>query len=80
MIIAAEVLSKAVNSMASSFRAGKSTQFVYTPSNASSTRDPNFQLELIKVRISMFGLHFNRMQPHPTASNDLCPGLSAKLL
>ncbi|DBB01759.1 TPA: hypothetical protein ACH3X1_000378 [Trebouxia sp. C0004] len=35
--------------MASSFRAAKSTQFVYTPSNASSMRDPNFKLELIKA-------------------------------
>ncbi|KAL0050695.1 hypothetical protein WJX82_005308 [Trebouxia sp. C0006] len=42
-------LGKAMNSMASSFRAGKSTQFVYTPSNASSMRDLNFKLELIKA-------------------------------
>ena len=56
MIIAAEVLGKAINSMASSFRAAKSTQFVYTPSNASSMQDPNFKLELIKVSISMFGV------------------------
>ena len=63
MIIAAEVqtqavlqLGKAINSMASSVRAAKSTQFVYTPSNASSMRDPNFKLGLIKARISMFGV------------------------
>ena len=49
-------LGKAMNSMASSFRAAKSTQFVYTPSNASSMRAPNFKLELIKVRNRMFGL------------------------
>ncbi len=42
-------LSKA---MASSLRAVRSTQFVYTPSNASSLRDPNFKLELIKVSSS----------------------------
>ncbi|DBA90046.1 TPA: hypothetical protein ACH3X2_004312 [Trebouxia sp. C0005] len=35
--------------MASSFGAAKSTQFVYTPSNASSMRDLNFKLELIKA-------------------------------
>ena len=49
-------LGKAMNSMASSFRAAKSTQFVYTPSNASSMRDPNFKLELIKVRSCMFAV------------------------
>ena len=48
--------SLAINSMASSFRAAKSTQFVYTPSHASSMRDADFTLELIKVRISMFGV------------------------
>ena len=63
MIIAAEVqthavlqLGKDMHSIASSLRAAKSTQFVYTPSNASSMRDPNFKLELIKVRISMSGV------------------------
>ena len=34
-------LRKAINSMASSFRAAKSPQFVYTPSSASSMRDPD---------------------------------------
>ena len=56
MIFATEQLGKAINSMASSFRAAKSTQFVYTPSNASSMRDPNFKLELIKVRSCMFAV------------------------
>ncbi|DBA98456.1 TPA: hypothetical protein ACH3X3_012457 [Trebouxia sp. C0006] len=42
-------LGKAINSLASSVRAAKSTQFVYTPSNASSMRDPNFKLGLIKA-------------------------------
>ena len=56
MSVVAEVLDKAINSMASSFRAAKSTQFVYTPSNASSMRDPNFKLELIKVSSSMCGV------------------------
>ncbi len=68
MIIAAEVqtqvvlqLGKAINSMASSVRAAKSTQFVYTPSNASSTRDPNFKLGLIKVKSAcLVYLDFNR--------------------
>ena len=56
MIFATEQLGKAINLMASSFRAAKSTQFVYTPSNASSMRDPNFKLELIKVRSCMFAV------------------------
>ena len=51
---AAETLGKAINAMASSFKALRSTQFVYTPTNASTMRDPNFILELIKVRIIMF--------------------------
>ena len=82
MIVAAEVLGKAVNSMASAFRVVKSTQFVYTPSNASSMRDPDFKLELIKVRITMFGtLGLQpQMQQRRIASNDLFAGLSARLL
>jgi len=54
-------LSKAMNSMASSLRAVKSTQFVYTPSNASSLRDPNFKLELIKVSSSSNSAHEPKM-------------------
>jgi len=53
-------LSKAMNSMASSLRAVRSTQYVYTPSNASSLRDPNFKLELIKVSSSSNSAH----EPH----------------
>ena len=53
---AVQQLGKAINSMASSFRAARSTQFVYTPSNASSMQDPNFKLELIKVRSCMFAV------------------------
>ena len=63
MIVAAEMqthavlqLGKAIDLMASLFRAAKSTQFVYTPNNASRMQDPNFNLELIKVRISMSGV------------------------
>lgn len=67
MNVAAEVqtravvqLGKAIHSMASSLRAVKSTQFVYTPSNASSMRDPNFKLELIKVTAACVG----NLEPH----------------
>ncbi|KAA6423165.1 MAG: hypothetical protein FRX49_07152 [Trebouxia sp. A1-2] len=42
-------LGKAIDLMASLFRAAKSTQFVYTPNNASRMQDPNFNLELIKA-------------------------------
>lgn len=89
MIFAAEAQTRAVlqlgkdmHSIASSLRAAQSNQFVYTPSNASSMRDPNFKLELIKVRISMFGVIGLQLQVllYPIASDDLCAGLSAKLL
>ncbi len=38
-----------MDSIASSLRARNSAAFVYTPSNASSLRDLDFKLELIKV-------------------------------
>ena len=54
--VAAEMLSQAilqlakqVKSVASTLRFGRSREFLYTPSNASSTQDPDFRLQLIKV-------------------------------
>lgn len=65
ILVDAEVQTQAVlqlsNAMNSSLRATRSTQFVYTPSNASSLRDPNFKLELIKVSSSSNSAHEPQM-------------------